>query len=472
MTVIIRNEIILLFRDGRMVIAAVAVLLGMAAAGISGWSQYQRSEQERAHFTEEARNQWLGQGERHPHRAAHFGTYVTKPELSLAFFEPGLRPFAGQTLWLEAHDRPAFANIPSEDDATLNTGVGMASGSAILQIMGGLLALTMSALAFARERETGILRQILAQGTSARALVWGKFLALCLAIGGPLCAGALLLAAGAAALAAPGDRVDIVLRALMLIGGDALLIGALIAVGLAVSAVARSSRMAVLVAFAIWVGGFVIAPRLAATLIEQVSAAPGLAAYQQAVTRDFNEGIDARGGYTAQLRALEQSTMRRHGVTRLGDLPVGFSGLRMRHMDQWRTEMDDIQYRRLTDTYDRQLLIRVAMSTTAPFIAARSFSQGMAGMDWFHYRDFLEAAERYRREFGFRMNRVLEKGVLGDHWEMDGDISDWSSVPPFQYQTPRFGWAVARQAPFLAVLLAWVGAGAAMLALAGRRLRP
>jgi len=467
-----RRELLLQFRDGRLVLAGGVLLAAMAAAALAGWTQFDRAERERAHFVAAARSQWLNQGERHPHRAAHFGAYVAKPELSLALFEPGLRPFAGQTLWLEAHDRPVFANIPSEDDLTLSTGLGVASGSAILQILGGLLALAMGALSIVRERETGVLRQVLAQGVSPRAWVTGKFIGLAAALAMPVIASGLLATAGAAIASAPAQRFDVVLRAAVLIAADALLLGALLAVGLAISALARSSRAALMAALAVWVGGFVLAPRAAATMSEQLAPTPTMEAYRKASSAEFSEGFDARGGYDAQLKALEASTLRQFGVQRLEDVRTGFSGLRMKHMDAWSTEVDDRQYARLVQVYERQSAIRLALASAAPFIAARSVSQGMAGMDWAHYRDFLEKAEAYRRAFGRQMNTLLQNGVRGDRWEMDGDRDDWAKVAAFQYRMPGVGWAITRQAPFLLVLAAWALAAAALLALAATRLKP
>ena len=163
---IARAEIALQFRDGRLRLAFLVLVAALVAASVSGWIQFQQAAREQGSFEQKARDQWMTQGERHPHRAAHFGTFVTKPELSLAFFEPGLRAFAGQTLWLEAHDRPAFANVRADDDLTLTLAPGAASGSAILQMLGALLALCMGALSVAGDRESGVLRQVLADRKS------------------------------------------------------------------------------------------------------------------------------------------------------------------------------------------------------------------------------------------------------------------------------------------------------------------
>jgi ABC-2 type transport system permease protein len=467
-----RREILLQIRDGRLLMAAGALIVSLLSASFAGWTQYHRAAEERAHFVQEARDQWLNQGERHPHRAAHFGVYVTKPELSLALFEPGLRPFAGQTLWLEAHDRPAFANIPSEDDLSLGTGLGVASGAAILQILGALLALSLGALGAVRERESGVLRQILSQGIKPERWLAGKFAGLAGVIGIPLIVVTLFVVAGSAVSAPAEQRIDVILRAVALMGAHAVLLGACLAIGLAISAVANSSRTALMAALAFWVGAFILAPRAAATLVERFAPAPTLEAYLRAKGNAFNEGFDARGGYAKQLEALESKTLKDYGVEHLAELPTGFSGLRMKHLDSWSTEVDDREYARLLATYAGQAAIRLSVSLVTPFIATRSVSQGMAGMDWPHHRHFLEEAEAYRRGFGEQMNTLLEKGVQGERWEMDGTNADWASVAPFGYDIPKIDWAIRQQLPFVAILLLWGVVSAILLVISARKLRP
>lgn len=470
---IAQREIVLQFRDGRLRLAFLVLLTALVAACVSGWLQFSQAAREHQLFEDQAREQWLAQGERHPHRAAHFGTYVTKPELSLAFFEPGLRPVAGQTLWLEAHDRPAFANVPADDDQTLALGPGAASASAILQILGGLLALCMGALSVAADRESGVLRQVLAQGVGIRTWLAGKTLGLAGVLAIPLVVAAVAVLAGSLVAAPDAQRVDVALRALILIATNALLLWGLLAVGVAISALTHSVRAALTAALALWIGGFVLAPRAAAMLAEWTAPSPTLAEYRAATSQAFDAGFDERGGYDAQLKALQDATMRQYGVAQLSDLPVGFSGLRMKHMDAWSAEVDDREFARLQRRYATQFAVRTGISVLAPYIAARSVAQGMAGTDWSHYQHFLSAAETYRRAFGGQMNSLIEERVEGETWEMDGTNADWAGVEPIHYVIPGAGWALSQQVWPIFVVLAWASLIAAgSLALAARKLRP
>ncbi len=436
---IARREMVLQFRDGRMRLALWVLLAALFAACVSGWLQFNQAAGEQSLFEEQARQQWLTQGERHPHRAAHFGTYVTKPELSLAFFEPGLRPFAGQTLWLEAHDRPAFANIPAEDDLTLTLGPGAAGGAAILQMLGGLLALCMGALAVASDRESGVLRQILAQGTDIRTWLAGKALGLSGVLAIPVGVAGALMFVGALFGAPAGLKADTAIRAGILLLTNALLLWTLLAIGVGISAITASTRAALTAALAVWIGGFVLAPRLAATLAERLAPSPTVAEYRAAASKVFDEGFDSRGGYSAQLTALENKTMQRYGATKLEDLPVGFSGIRMKHMDGWSAEVDDREYARLQRTYQRQFATRMGVALLAPFLAARSLAQGMAGTDWSHYQHFLAAAAalstRIRESDERPDRRSRARRTVGNGWNEYGlGGRRAASLPPSAYR--------------------------------------
>lgn len=167
-----------------------------------------------------------------------------------------------------------------------------------------------------------------------------------------------------------------------------------------------------------------------------------------------------------------EETIERYRVRTLDELPVGFSGLRMQAMDGWTNQVADRRYAELEQVYGRQAGWRSAVAIAAPFIAARNFSQGMAGMDWAHYRHFANRAELYRRSWVERLNQVLEQGLRGETWEMDAGRETWATVPEFSYVMPGARWAFTQQIAAFLILLGWAAGGAALLALSGTRLKP
>jgi len=178
---ILLHELTALRRDGRLRAAAwlaVALFVGLGAAA---WQSYRQDKAQREHFVARAREQWETQGERHPHRAASFGQYVAKPELPLALFDAGIKPTTGQSLHLEAHGRSSFIYAPVED-AGVSSILGLHSAAEVVQLLGALLVVLMGYASVARERETGTLRLVLAQGVSPWRWFAGKALGLAVAI--------------------------------------------------------------------------------------------------------------------------------------------------------------------------------------------------------------------------------------------------------------------------------------------------
>jgi ABC-2 type transport system permease protein len=314
---------------------------------------------------------------------------------------------------------------------------------------------------------------VLAQGTSLRTWLAGKTLGLAGILAIPVGITGAAMFVGALFAAPEASRADIAARAGLLLATHSLLLWTLLAVGVAISALTASTRAALTAALAVWIGGFVLAPRAASTLAESLAPSPTLADYRASTSKVFDEGFDSRGGYATQLKALEAQTIRRYGVARLADLPVGFSGIRMKHMDAWSAEVDDREYDKLKKTYARQSQIRMVVALLAPYIAARNLSQGLAGTDWTHYQHFLSNAESYRREFGRQMNSLIEDRVVGERWEMDGTNEDWAGLAPLRYSIPTVHWALMQQGVPLVVLLTWATLAAlACFAFASRRLRP
>jgi ABC-2 type transport system permease protein len=94
-------------RDGRlwMVAATLAALLVVALA--FGLRHEAAVRAERAAAQAAADDHFRAQDDKNPHVAAHYGTYVFKPGGALAFIDPGVEPFVGVSIKLQAHQRGA-----------------------------------------------------------------------------------------------------------------------------------------------------------------------------------------------------------------------------------------------------------------------------------------------------------------------------------------------------------------------------
>jgi ABC-2 type transport system permease protein len=468
---IARHEIQQLLRDRRLHAAGWIGGALLAALVLLGWQTYRRELHERAHFEAEARHQWEHQGEKHPHRAAHFGFYVTKPELPLAVLDSGIKPATGQVLWLEAHTRTAFTHSPLEDAGAAAI-LGLTNGAEVLQLLGALLVILAGYAIVAREREEGTLRLVLAQGISPLRWFTGKCLGLALAFAAvamPVGAGLLILCVAAHPT---GYSADVAVRTALLALAYGLYFATWLVGAVAVSAWAGSARAALTILLAAWVGGGVLAPRLASTLASALSPVPTVAEFRAAQAKEFNDGFEGEPGWDARLAQLERETLAKHGVSRLADLPVGFSGLRLKLMDAFTNRISDRHQIQLEKTYAAQTRWHLLTALLGPFVPMRAVSQNLSGMDWPHYRDFAEAAEQYRRSVVASLDTLLSERLHGEKWEIDFDHEVWSRVPRFSYVMPSVRWASREAALPWLCLLAWAALVASAAVLGARRIKP
>ncbi len=467
-----RREILLQWRDGRIGTVSLALAAACLATLFMGWFGYQEYRHDYAHFTQEIRDQWVGQGRRHPHRAAHYGIYVSKPASPLSVLEPGLAPATGQAIWLNAHDRTTYSNPPAHDDIVAYTVMSMASPAAILTVLGGLFALTVGALGIVREREDGVLRQIIAQGGRGSDWALGKLAGLSCVVAAPFLPILSLAGLILVLMAEPSLRLDTALRVAVFLAVNAGFLLAMLCVGLVVSCLARTARGALLIAFSVWIAVFIIAPRGTSAWIEAVHPTVDWEAFQVAIAATFSAGYDDRPGYGDQLAALERETVAAYGVERLEDLPVGFSGIRMMHMSDWSSEVSDRAYGEMRALWNRQSRLRTLASLVFPYLAVRSASQNMTGTDWPHFRAFSEAAEDYRRNIVRQLDEVIKNELRGEVWEMDSDDSVWSRTEPFSYESPGALWALTQSWSAFVVVLLWVAGGVLTLRHAAGKLAP
>lgn len=465
---IARHELAALRRDGRLRAAVLIMVSLFLALVVTGWQSHRAGQAARAHFLETAREQWENQGARHPHRAASFGQYVAKPEFPLAMFDPGIKPTTGQALWLEAHKRSSF-KFAENEDAEVSGVLGLNSAAQAAQMLGALFVIFLGYASIAREKEAGTLRLVLAQGVQPWRWFAGKLLGLGLALAAvlvPMGIALMILFATVEGAAFDGSAA---IRAVALLAGYGVYIFIWMAAAVAISSRAATARSALSALLAVWVAATILAPRLASTAATAFSPVPSLTEFNAAYARDYSDGFDGHPGWDAQLKALERRTLATHGVASLEELPVGFSGIRLHAMDEWGNTVSDRHQQRLESIYSRQTRWHLVAALLGPTVPMRSLSQGLAGTDWPHYRNFSDAAEVYRRDVVLSLDHKLEQALIGNRWEISFGRDVWSQVPHFEYRTPDWRWALREVQMLLFALLGWLAVSIGALWLAARR---
>jgi len=447
-------------RDGRLYWAGGLILALLLTALAVGFAHQRAAQAEQKAAQAMDYQDWLHQDHRHPHDAAHQGMHAFKPEPALSILDPGINPYIGSTIWLQAHRQSEVKFNPAQDATGLQR-FGNLSVGWILQVLGPLLIIVLGFNAFAGEREQGILRQTLSLGVEPLRLLGGKALALAGCAGALLLPAALVAGAALAVVAEPGERADTLLRFAFLGLGYAAYLGIWIFVVLGVSAASRTSRVAITVLLALWIAQAVMAPRI-------LSEASRLA-HPSATRLAFNQALAADLKATSDRVWLQNfGTTERWGA----DVPLRQWGIALRLDDQASYPVYDRHFARLWDTWEQQQRLQEWSGLVVPVLSMRAFSMGLAGTDFAHHRDFAVAAEQHRRHIQDLMSADLVKHAdpLGDqHFAYQASPELWASVPPFHYHKPRLGWALGRQALSLAVLCLGLVLAAAFAAAAVRR---
>lgn len=100
---IARHEFTQTLRDRRFVVAAGVVLLLLCVATWTGFRNYRPLAEKREKANQTARAAWVGQPEKNPHSAAHYGTFAIRPKSALSFLDFGLDTYTGASVYLEGH---------------------------------------------------------------------------------------------------------------------------------------------------------------------------------------------------------------------------------------------------------------------------------------------------------------------------------------------------------------------------------
>lgn len=467
--IVARKEFRDLWRDGRFRISGAVVLALLAVALLMGFQQYRSLREQHTDAQRLTRTQWLTQGEKNPHSAAHYGIYAFKPQHPLSYLDRGVNPYTGTTSWLEAHRQNDFTLRPAQDAPALQR-LGELTGALILQVLVPLLIVFLTFGQFAGERESGTLRQLLSAGVAPGQLATGKVLGTLSALL-LLLLPAAMLGAGVSVLGAAGQVAPTAGRFLLasLIYLCYFTVFALLA--LAISARARSSRTALVTLLGFWMLNCLAAPRLAADVSKRWYPIPSALEFQQRIDRDLQQGLNGDDPADRRAAALEQRILAQYGVAGVKELPVNFDGIRLQEGEEYGNKVFDRHFAELWRAYGRQTRLHELSGVFAPMLAVRTLSMGLAGTDFAHHRHFASAAEEYRRVLVKQMNDDMTQhaDTAGFNYMAGEDL--WAKAAAFTYQPPTIDWVIRQNQPALLVVMLWLVASALFLTVQARRLR-
>jgi len=469
MRLLVRKELLAVMRDGRAWTLGVAILvLFLSVFGIAHLELERARKAERA-AEASAREQWDAQGDKHPHRGAHFGMYVFAPDSPLAAFDPGIGRFLGNALWMEPHKRNML-RFSRANDAPVAGRFSQFTPSFVLTSILPLLVVGLGFGAVVQERESGTLRMLRGLAVRKQEFVWSKFMALSAATASAL---ALAFSLIMIPLAWQADSLDVLVRGALL--GLAFLgyAGVFVALAIAVSAFSATARQALLILLSVWILLVFIVPRGAAAIAEQTVRLPTPAEFWSAIKRDYEQGLPGDGDLATRGKRFDEELLRRYGVQRLEDLPVGAYAVRRLERDAYADRVHQLHFDELWRRFARQEAILRSASFFSPALAMQLTSMKLAGTDLQHRGHFEEAAEAYRRRINTRIDEwdAAHSRGLRSFDDKYGNDALWQSMDRFTYEPPPAGSALLSAMPALGILALWAAAAMSLLVAAAWRLR-
>jgi len=454
---IARKEFQDTWRDGRFRWAAVIVLALLCVSFLLARQQVDHQRKEREEATKMERDNWLNQGQKNAHAAAHYGVYVFKPVAPLSVFDRGLQPFVGSTVYLEAHRQNQAAFLPAQDSTSMRR-FGDLTAAACLQLLLPLLIILFAFGALAGERESGTLRQVLSLGVRPASLVFGKAMGLGGALAVllvPIAVGGIYVFSGISGMGTATDESW--LRLALMACAYLLYLGAILVISLTVSALAPTSRSAISILLVFWAVNAVLAPRLASDLAQRSHPMPKLAELDAKLLEARKQALNSHNPNSPAMKEF----IEKH-LDASGKLPPNFEVLLMEESERQTNQVYEKHFGEIWDLLEAQDEVVTWTGLAAPLLGLRSASVALAGTDFTHHRHFSIAAEDHRREFIRMLNN--SHGASGREL--------WEKLPPFRYKPPSLSQAVSVAMPGLTILCLWLAGGCAALYFASRRLKP
>ena len=225
-----------------------------------------------------------------------------------------------------------------------------------------------------------------------------------------------------------------------------------VAISLAVSAAARSSRLALVLLLTFWFANGLVASRAVADLASWWHPAPSAVEFQKALEADLGNQQEMQ----ERLERRKRELLAKYNVDSVDALPIAFSGISLQEGEEHGNEVFDRHYGRLFDIYQRQGRVFELGGALAPTLAVRSISMALAGTDLAQHLHFVRAAEDYRRGIQRVMNNAIaERQKPGQTYLAGPEL--WHEVPDFDYQAPSTAWVLGNVRWPLLLLAGWLG---------------
>ena len=471
---IARKEFVEIVRDGRFKWTAAMMVLLLFTAMMAGYQKYSSAVRIQQAAQGGTNQQWLDQGDKNPHSAAHYGNYAFKPAGPLSYFDNGISSFTGTAVFMEAHRQNFAIGRPASDQSAIAR-FGDLSGAMILQLLLPLLIVFLGFTAFSGERESGTLRQVMSMGVTNRQLLYGKALGVAAAV---LIVVVPCILVGAFALSTAGsiDSVeDMSTRIGLLSAAYLMYAGIFLFLTLAVSAFTNHARTTLMILVGFWAFTGFLAPKAAGEISKLTNPTPAFGKWLADMRAHQLRGFDGTPPFV-KFGAYTKELFKEHGVDKVADLPMYFVAVRLQKLEEYDYPVFDQHFGMIREAYSEQRRVQDKLGVFAPTLPLRSISMALSGTDMIQHVKFMQDAETYRRNMVVKMNDYLSKAAVNLNATfsssnyMVADEEVFAIIPPFEYESPGLEATIAEHRGNFIMLALWLAAAIGLALIAVNRL--
>ena len=450
--VMLRNTLLL-----RCVAVFAAVFL---LAGLLGALNYRRASSNAAELNQTFIQQWLEQGQKLPHAAAHWGMPFVAAPPALSAYDGGVWPFMGEFTNVRAHEWTRFYAAKASAESPLERFAEF-SPAWIMQYLLPLLVILLAYQMMAAERELGTVRNLLAIGVHPFTLWQGKTVAALSVIAAIVLT--LVLALGIILSIFGGWSADLfpalAIHALLAF----LFASTFVSVALAGSFVTANGRMAAAAALACWVVICFVLPGWVTDRARMERLSPSRVELNRVVQADTERGAGEFPSKEERREATLQTLLTTLGQGKKENLPINFPLFFLMEEDEVTGLLTDRRVSAPFEVFRMQDNWRRSLASVSPLTAWRVVSPVISGTDYLDRVQMLEGLERHRRRYIRILNRQHSASLLRKV-PAEGDKRLWGTVVPFRAEETRPVLNTSAYQRELLILILW-SMGAASLAI-------
>jgi len=453
---LVQKEFKIALREKLIISIGLSTMLLLGIALYTGYISYIHQRKVIDQTKEEKRNEWLNQSDKHPHIAAHYGTFVFKPKTILSVFDFGLDAFTGTSVYLEAHFQHEFMFRPAQDHSSMIR-FGELSSALVFQVLIPLLIIFLTFSSYTKERENGTLKLLMSQAINIHLLSWSKIVAYLIMLGLILCpffVGCIILSG---VKFQQNTLPDITSRILLLIFFYGIYLVFFTVFSVWVSFRSTNGRNALLTLLSIWIFFTILMPKTVTNLSESLYSLPSMREFKAQIQKDISHGLDGKTTRLVRKQNLERELLKTYEVDSVQQLPFNFEGVSMQAGEDYGNKVYDYHMEKLRKIFNKQNQLSSIASILNPYMAIQHLSMALSGTDIHTFNHFEDEVENYRRELVRLMNNdMAQNSSYGEFYGYKAGKNLWEEIDDFNYQAPNIIELLKSYLLEISSLLLWI----------------